>query len=193
RATGWQTRRLAPRLGLSNFRLTSVAHRAVNFGRNSISINVPKLLARMPRRYVAVCGASEATESQLAAAKEVGALLAQAGAVVINGGLGGVSAAASEGAAAAGGTVVGLLPEAHRAGANKYLTIALPTGMGQARNALIVTAAQSVIAIGGGWGTLSEIAIARRIGRPVVTLDSWPITGLESVATPAEAVRKALE
>jgi len=147
----------------------------------------------MPRRYVAVCGASEATESQLAAAKEVGALLAQAGAVVINGGLGGVSAAASEGAAAAGGTVVGLLPEAHRAGANKYLTIALPTGMGQARNALIVTAAQSVIAIGGGWGTLSEIAIARRIGRPVVTLDSWPITGLESVATPAEAVRKALE
>ena len=147
----------------------------------------------MPRRYVAVCGASEATDSQLAAAKEVGTLLAQAGAVVINGGLGGVSAAASEGAAAAGGTVVGLLPDAHRAGANKFLTIALPTGMGQARNALIVTAAQSVIAIGGGWGTLSEIAIAKRIGRPVVTLDSWPVAGLESVATPAEAVRKALE
>ena len=147
----------------------------------------------MPRRYVAVCGASEATESQLAAAKEVGSLLARAGAVVINGGLGGVAAAASEGAARAGGTVVGLLPDAHRAGANKDLTIALPTGMGQARNVLIVTAAQSVIAIGGGWGTLSEIAIAKRLGRPVVTLDSWPITGLESVATPAEAVRKALE
>jgi predicted Rossmann-fold nucleotide-binding protein len=65
--------------------------------------------------------------------------------------------------------------------------------MGQARNALIVTAAQSVIAIGGGWGTLSEIAIAKRIGRPVVTLDSWPVAGLESVATPEEAVRKALE
>jgi uncharacterized protein (TIGR00725 family) len=147
----------------------------------------------MPRRYVAVCGATEATESQLAAAKEVGSLLARAGVVVINGGLGGVAAAASEGAAGAGGTVVGLLPDAHRAGANKDLTIALPTGMGQARNVLIVTAAQSVIAIGGGWGTLSEIAIAKRLGRPVVTLDSWPITGLESVATPAEAVRKALE
>jgi uncharacterized protein (TIGR00725 family) len=147
----------------------------------------------MPRRYVAVCGATEATESQLAAAKEVGSLLARAGAVVINGGLGGVAAAASEGAAGAGGTVVGLLPDAHRAGANKDLTIALPTGMGQARNVLIVTAAQSVIAIGGGWGTLSEIAIAKRLGRPVVTLDSWPITGLESVATPAESVRKALE
>jgi uncharacterized protein (TIGR00725 family) len=147
----------------------------------------------MPRRYVAVCGASEATESQLAAAREVGRLLAEAGAVVINGGLGGVSTAVSEGAASAGGTVVGILPDAHRAGANKHLTIALPTGMGQARNVLIVTAAQAVIAIGGGWGTLSEIAIAKRIGRPVVTLDSWPIAGLESVATAAEAVRWALE
>jgi uncharacterized protein (TIGR00725 family) len=146
----------------------------------------------MARRYVAVCGATEATEAQLIAAKEVGRLLAEAGAIVINGGLGGVSSAASEGASAAGGVVVGLLPEGHRAGANQYLTVALPTGMGQARNVLIVTAAQSVIAIGGGWGTLSEIAIAKRLGRPVVTLDSWPISGLESVATPAEAVRMAL-
>jgi uncharacterized protein (TIGR00725 family) len=146
----------------------------------------------MARRYVAVCGATEATETQLAAAKEVGRLLAEAGAIVINGGLGGVSTAASEGASAAGGVVVGLLPEAHRAGANQYLTVALPTGMGQARNVLIVTAAQAVIAIGGGWGTLSEIAIAKRLGRPVVTLDSWPISGLESVATPGEAVRMAL-
>ena len=112
--------------------------------------------------------------------------------MVINGGLGGVSTAVSEGASAAGGVVVGILPDAHRAGANQWLTVALPTGMGQARNVLIVTAAQSVIAIGGGWGTLSEIAIAKRLGRPVVTLDSWPISGLESVATAAEAVRMAL-
>ncbi|HLZ95696.1 MAG TPA: TIGR00725 family protein [Candidatus Dormibacteraeota bacterium] len=147
----------------------------------------------MPRHYVAVCGASEATESQLEAAREVGRLLAEAGAIVINGGLGGVSSAASEGAAQAGGVVVGLLPDAHRAGSNQFLTVALPTGMGQGRNVLIVTAAQSVIAIGGGWGTLSEIAIAKRLGRPVVTLDSWPISGLESVATPVEAVRRALE
>ena len=147
----------------------------------------------MPRRYVAVCGASEATPEQLATAKEVGRLLAVAGAIVINGGLGGVSSAASEGASAAGGIVVGLLPDAHRAGANPFLTIALPTGLGQSRNALIVTASQAVIAIGGGWGTLSEIALAKRLGRPVVTLDSWPVTGLESVSTPEEAVRKALE
>ena len=147
----------------------------------------------MPRRYVAVCGASEATLPQLEAAKEVGRLLAAAGAIVINGGLGGVSGAASEGAAAAGGLVVGLLPDAHRAGANPFLTVALPTGLGQSRNALIVTAAQAVIAIGGGWGTLSEIALAKRLGRPVITLDSWPVKGLESAESPAEAVRRALE
>ena len=77
--------------------------------------------------------------------------------------------------------------------ANSHLTISLPTGMGQARNVLIVTAAESVIAIGEGWGTLSEIAVARRIGRPVVALDSWSVKGLESVDTPEDPVRRALE
>jgi uncharacterized protein (TIGR00725 family) len=147
----------------------------------------------MPRRYVAVCGASEATASQLDSAREVGRLLAQSGVVVINGGLGGVSGAASEGASLAGGTVVGILPGTDRSGANPHLSISLPTGMGQARNVLIVTAAESVIAIGEGWGTLSEIAVARRLGRPVVALDSWSVDGLESVDTPGEAVRRALE
>ena len=146
----------------------------------------------MPRKYVAVCGASEATPGQLEAAREVGKLLAQAGAIVINGGFRGVSAAASEGAASAGGTVVGLLPDTDRAGANPHLTISLPTGMGQARNVLIVTAAESVIAIGEGWGTLSEIAVARRLGRPVIALDSWDVKGLDSARTPAEAVKRAL-
>src|SRR6267143_3416722 len=147
----------------------------------------------MPRRYVAVCGAAEATASQLVSAREVGRLLAEAGVIVINGGLGGVSGAASEGAARAGGTVVGILPDTDRRGANPHLTVSLPSGMGQARNVLIVTAAESVIAIGEGWGTLSEIAIARRLGRPVVALDSWSVKGLEAVDTPADAVRRALE
>ena len=146
----------------------------------------------MSNRYVAVCGASDATDSQLAAAREVGRLLAEAGAVVINGGLGGVSGAASEGAAKAGGTVVGILPDTDRQAANTHVTISIPTGMGQARNVVIVTAAESVIAIGEGWGTLSEIAVARRLGRPVYVLDSWSVKGLESVSTPAEAVRLAL-
>jgi uncharacterized protein (TIGR00725 family) len=146
----------------------------------------------MPRKYVAVCGASDATPSQLESAREVGRLLAQAGVVVINGGLGGVSAAASEGAAQEGGIVVGIMPDTDRHGASSSLTISLPTGMGQARNVLIVTAAESVIAIGEGWGTLSEIAIARRLGRPVVALDSWSVQGLERADTPADAVRRAL-
>jgi len=147
----------------------------------------------MPARYVAVCGASEATGTQLEAAREVGRLLAESGAIVINGGLGGVSGAASEGAARAGGTVVGFLPDTDRDGANPYLTVSLPTGMGQARNVLIVTAAESVIAIGEGWGTLSEIAIARRLGRSVTALDSWSVKGLDVVKTPREAVKRALE
>jgi uncharacterized protein (TIGR00725 family) len=146
-----------------------------------------------PRRYVAVCGASEATPSQLEAAREVGRLLARSGAVVINGGFGGVMAAASEGAASEGGMVVGILPDGDRVGANPHLTLALATGLGQARNAVIVTAADSVIAIGAGWGTLSEIALARRLDRPVFALGTWKVNGLETVDSPAEAVERALE
>ena len=146
----------------------------------------------MPPRYVAVCGASEATPSQLAAAREVGKLLAQQGAIVINGGYGGVTGAASEGAASEGGTVVGILPEVDRDGANPHLTVSIPTGLGQARNLVIVTAADSVIAIGAGWGTLSEIALARRLGRSVFALDTWDVKGLDVVKTPAEAVKRAL-
>ena len=145
-----------------------------------------------PPRYVAVCGASEATPSQLAAAREVGKLLAKEGAIVINGGYGGVTGAASEGAASEGGTVVGILPEVHRDGANPHLSVSIPTGLGQGRNLVIVTAADSVIAIGAGWGTLSEIALARRLGRSVFALDTWDIEGLDVVKSPAEAVKRAL-
>jgi uncharacterized protein (TIGR00725 family) len=147
----------------------------------------------MHRRYVAVCGASQATPSQLDAAREVGRLLAKRGAVVINGGYGGVSGAASEGASLEGGTVVGILPDTDRSSVNPHLTIAIATGLGQVRNAVIVTAADSVIAIGAGWGTLSEIAFAKRLDRPVFALDTWDVPGLEVVKTPAEAVQRALE
>ncbi len=147
----------------------------------------------MPSRpYVAVCGASDADPAQSRAAEEVGRLLAERGAVVVCGGYGGVMEAASRGAAAAGGLVVGVLPGDSREGANEHMTVALATGLGQARNAVIVTAADSVIAIGGGWGTLSEIGLARRLGRRVLGLDTWAVEGLETVATPAEAVEQAL-
>ena len=112
--------------------------------------------------------------------------------MVINGGYGGVMGAASEGAAIEGGTVVGILPDSDRAEVNAHLTIAIATGLGQARNAVIVTAADSVIAIGQGWGTLSEIALAQRLGRPVFALDTWGVKGLEVVHSPAEAVERAL-
>ena len=147
----------------------------------------------MPRRYVAVCGASDATPSQMDAAREVGRLLAKGGAVLLNGGYGGVMGAASEGAASEGGTVVGILPETDRDGANPHLTVSIPTGLGQARNTVIVTAAESVIAIGAGWGTLSEIALASRLGRAVFAIDTWDVEGLDVVSSPAEAVKLALE
>ena len=113
--------------------------------------------------------------------------------MVLCGGYGGVMEAVAAGATNAGGTVVGILSEADRAGANEYLTIALATGLGQARNAVIATASDAVIAIGSaGWGTLSEIAHAQRLGRPVVGLDTWKVEGLDQVASPAEAVSRVL-
>ena len=95
---------------------------------------------------------------------------------MLTGGLGGVMAAAAKGCNEAGGTSVGLLPGTDRADANPHLTISLPTGLGELRNGLLVRAADGLIAVGGSWGTLSEIALARRAGKPVIALDGWRIT-----------------
>ncbi|HKX25916.1 MAG TPA: dethiobiotin synthetase, partial [Actinomycetota bacterium] len=102
--------------------------------------------------YVAVCGPSAATEDEAAWAEEVGRRLAEAGAVVVCGGLGGVMDAVARGASDGGGTVIGILPGDTRSGASPHLTVAIPTGMGEARNALIARAADAVIAVGGEWG-----------------------------------------
>jgi uncharacterized protein (TIGR00725 family) len=125
-------------------------------------------------------------------AEEVGRLLAQAGAVVVTGGLGGVMEAASKGAREAGGTTLGLLPGADRREANAWLSVAVPTGMGEMRNALVVRSADGVVAVGGEWGTLSEIAFARKTGKPVVGLGSWDLDGVDKFDTPAEAVTALL-
>ena len=122
----------------------------------------------------------------------MGRLLAEAGAVVVTGGLGGVMEAASKGARGAGGRTVGILPGLDRRAANAYVDVAVPTGMGEARNALVVRAADALIAIGGGWGTLSEIALASKVGKPVVGIGSWDLPGLDAVAEPAEAVAAVL-
>lgn len=125
-------------------------------------------------------------------AEEVGRLLAEAGAIVVSGGLGGVMEAASKGAREAGGTTLGILPSVDRREANPWLTVAVPTGMGEARNALVVRAAEGVIAVGGEWGTLSEIAFARKTGKPVVGLQSWELEGVDRFGSPAEAVAAVL-
>jgi uncharacterized protein (TIGR00725 family) len=142
--------------------------------------------------YVAVIGPGQAGEDDLAAAREVGRLLAEAGAIVLTGGLGGVMAAATEGATAAGGLTVALLPGTDRAGS--AATVVIPTGLGELRNALLVRAADAVIAVGCSWGTLSEIALAMRTGVPLVCLGGWQVVGadLPQAEGPADAVRQAL-
>ena len=122
---------------------------------------------------VAVIGGAACSAEEAAAAQAVGEMLAAHGAVLVCGGRGGVMEAACRGAQRAGGLTVGLLPGEQATEGNPHLSLALPTGMGAARNVLVVLAAQAVIAIGGGAGTLSEIALALKNGRPVIGLHTW--------------------
>ncbi len=128
------------------------------------------------RPQIAVVGAGEGGAELLGKAEQVGAKLAEAEAVLVCGGLGGVMEAACRGAREAGGLTVGLLPGTDRGAANQFLDVAVPTGMGEMRNALIVRAADAVLALGGGHGTLSEIAFALKIGRPVVGFETWELS-----------------
>jgi uncharacterized protein (TIGR00725 family) len=143
--------------------------------------------------YIAVIGASTASESEESTAERVGTELAGAGALVICGGGPGVMAAASRGASAAGGTVIGILPGDDRSRANPFVSIALATGLGELRNGLIVRACDAAIAVGGGHGTLSEIGLALAQGVPVVGLGTWPIDGVEHLDDPVDAVARVLE
>ena len=144
--------------------------------------------------------AGEASDAERELAREMARLLAERGAVVVTGGLGGVMTAAAQGCSEAGGTAVALLPGSDRADANPYSSIVLPTGLGELRNGLIVRAADAVIAIGGSWGTLSEIALARRIGVPVICVGEWTLESASGVdlslsvaGSAAEAVELALQ
>lgn len=150
--------------------------------------------------WIGVIGPGQATAEDLARAEVVGAEVAAARAILVCGGLSGVMEAACRGAARAGGLTVGLLPGDDRGAANRWVSVALPTGLGEARNALLIRAADAVVAIGGGWGTLSEIALARRAGKAVVGLDTWlaqhPGTtepGVLVAESPRAAVVLALE
>jgi uncharacterized protein (TIGR00725 family) len=143
--------------------------------------------------YVAVIGPNEATPEEIAHAEEVGRLLAARDAVVVCGGLSGVMEAVSRGAAEMGGTVLGILPGSNRADANAHVTVAVTTGMGEMRNPLVVRSADAVIAVGGAYGTLSEIALALRTGVPVVGIGTWELPDVVVAPDPRAAVDLALE
>ncbi|HET89596.1 MAG TPA: TIGR00725 family protein [Chloroflexi bacterium] len=149
---------------------------------------------------IGVIGGSRTTAAEKAAAQTVGRLLAESGAVLICGGRGGVMEAACRGAKAAGGLTIGILPGSNRRQANPYVDIPIVTGIGEARNAIIARTARAVIAIGGSYGTLSEIAFALAFGTPVVGWGTWrvqreghPTPPIFHAATPEEAVARALQ
>jgi uncharacterized protein (TIGR00725 family) len=141
---------------------------------------------------VAVVGPGDASASEQEQAEAVGRGLGARGAVVVCGGLGGAMEAACRGAKGAGGITVGILPGLDRTEANPWVDVALPTGLGEARNALVVRAADSLIAVAGGYGTLSEIALALKGGKPVTGLGSWEIDGVQPAADAEQAVETAL-
>jgi uncharacterized protein (TIGR00725 family) len=138
--------------------------------------------------FVAVVGSASCSAEVAALAEEVGREVARRGAVLVCGGRGGVMEAACRGAKAEGGTTVGILPGADRREANTFVDIPIATGLGEARNTIVVRAADAVVAVSGGFGTLSEIGFALKMGRPVVGLATWD---LGQDGRPAEAVIQA--
>ena len=148
---------------------------------------------------MAVVGSGEADEATCAMARDLGRELARRGALVVSGGLGGVMEAACRGAREEGGTTLGLLPGDDRRAANPFVDVAVATGMGEARNALVARTADVVVAVAGEFGTLSEIALALRMGKPVVGLSTWqlarggqPVEAIVGASTAAEAAELAL-
>ena len=155
----------------------------------------------MSQLFIAVIGASKASQAELEIAEQVGREIGRNGAVLVCGGLEGIMEAACKGAASEGGLTVGILPGEHRESANRYVKIPVVTGIGYARNAIVAKSGHAVIAIGGGYGTLSEIAYARQAGIPVIGIDTWTLSNdsvaeandiIIRAANPAEAVTLAI-
>ena len=151
------------------------------------------------KRFIAVIGGSEPSPQEAKVAEEVGRELARRGAVLVCGGLSGVMEAACRGASSEGGTTIGILPGNDNKAANPYVQIPIATGLGYARNITVVKSAQAVIAIGGSYGTLSEISYALQSGIPVIGLNTWSLSrngqqdkSIILAQSPTEAVEKAL-
>ncbi len=145
------------------------------------------------KKIIGVIGGSAVDQTAFETAYEVGRLIAEAGAILICGGLTGVMEAACKGAKEAGGTTIGILPGLYVDDANPYVDIPVATGLGHGRNLVIINTAQAMIAISGRYGTLSEIGFALQSGKPVYGLGTWDIDGVVACASPEEAVLKALE
>ncbi len=143
----------------------------------------------MKQIQIAVIGASRAKDDHYSLAEELGRGIAANGWILLNGGLSGVMEASAKGAFEAGGTVVGILPTANAADANPYVSIPIVTNMGHARNVVLVQSADVCVAVGGKEGTLSEIAIALKIGKVVIGLDSWDVPGVQSVQSVDEVLQ----
>jgi len=143
---------------------------------------------------ISVIGAGSCDKKTYVIAEDVGRLVAQSNSILITGGLGGVMEAASKGAKEAGGTVVGILPGFSNKDANAYVTVPVTTGLSHARNVIVVRSADAVIAVAGEYGTLSEIAIALKLGKPVIGINTWEnIKGVVKVDNAEDAVAKAFE
>ena len=142
------------------------------------------------KKIIAVIGGRRIEKALLAEAEEVGKLIARRGAILVCGGLGGVMEAASEGAQSAGGLTVGILPQDNPGRANQYIDIPITTGLGIGRNVIIARTADALIAVGGEYGTLSEIAFALQLKKPVVGIKTWDIKGVISSENAADAVDK---
>jgi uncharacterized protein (TIGR00725 family) len=150
-------------------------------------------LSKRPLR-ITVVGGGRCDRETASIAERVGIEIARRGGVVVSGGLGGVMEAASRGAKSVGGTTVGILPGQRAEDANEHVDIPIATGMGEARNVVNVRCADAVIAVDGGYGTLSEIALALKMGIPVVALSSWAVTAdVLEADSPESAVEKAFE
>jgi len=146
--------------------------------------------------YIAVVGGSSCSEEEKVLARQVGAEIGRKGGVVVCGGGSGVMEAASAGAREAGGTVIGILPGDSTREGNRYLSFAVSTGLGEARNAIIAKTADAMIAVGGEYGTLSEIALALKMGKPVIGLKSWvlkPPRELNKTVVTAQTAGEAVE
>ncbi len=145
----------------------------------------------MRKKAIGVIGAGNADKSVFTVAEEVGRLIAQKGAFLVCGGLGGVMEAAAKGVKSAGGITVGILPQSTKLDANPYIDIPVVTGFGEGRNVIIARTADALIAVGGEYGTLSEIALALKMGKPVIGIRTWNIKGITPATSAEDAVEKA--